>query len=390
MASTVFANGMEVSCKAAAGKTICAFPDVCFTPPQTPATPPGVPIPYPNTGLASDTADGSKKVKIGGKEVGLKNKSNFKKSSGDEAGSAPKKGVVTSKNTGKVYFNSWSMNVKFEGENAVRHFDLTTNNHAGSVPGDTPTWPYIDRMAMGQVKPCVQERKEVQEKCKVDNDGNVKCPDASGYHTAQQANDTAREALKKAEESGVGVAVAQANKTAAQAAANESHMQYSKDVRDDKCNKAARCMLVPWDKKKCCKPQTPHHLVFKASFKKGGKARPGCDGYDADKAPCICATGGASSGTHGLIHAKQKDQMVKRLGGRLPNADDTWKCGRAERVAAQAVHDLFPQCSRRCIQAQLRSVHQKMGVDAGTQVGMVTAGASQESLAPLKAAFRSP
>ncbi len=36
---------------------ICAFPDVCFTPPQTPATPPGVPIPYPNTGMASDTTE---------------------------------------------------------------------------------------------------------------------------------------------------------------------------------------------------------------------------------------------------------------------------------------------------------------------------------------------
>ncbi len=37
------------------GQSICAFPDVCFTPPKTPATPPGVPIPYPNTGMASDS-----------------------------------------------------------------------------------------------------------------------------------------------------------------------------------------------------------------------------------------------------------------------------------------------------------------------------------------------
>ncbi|MET0091075.1 MAG: PAAR-like domain-containing protein [Candidatus Thiodiazotropha sp.] len=75
MANKVFANGREVSCKKANGKAICAFPDVCFTPPQTPATPPGVPIPYPNTGMASDTTSGSKKVKISGKEVMLKNKS---------------------------------------------------------------------------------------------------------------------------------------------------------------------------------------------------------------------------------------------------------------------------------------------------------------------------
>src|SRR5215510_5961968 len=99
---------MEIACKAAAGKAICAFPDVCMTPPQTPATPPGVPIPYPNTGMDTDTSDGSTTVKVGGQEVMLKNKSSFKKSSGDEAGAAPKKGLITSKNMGKVFFNMWS------------------------------------------------------------------------------------------------------------------------------------------------------------------------------------------------------------------------------------------------------------------------------------------
>ena len=90
MANDVFANMMEISCKAAAGKAICAFPDVCFTPPTAPPTPPGVPIPYPNTGMASDTTSGSRTVKITGKEVMLKNKSYFKKSTGDEAGCAAK------------------------------------------------------------------------------------------------------------------------------------------------------------------------------------------------------------------------------------------------------------------------------------------------------------
>ncbi|MFL6607213.1 MAG: hypothetical protein ACJ8HF_03165, partial [Pseudomonas sp.] len=52
MANEVFANNMEVSCKAADGKSIACFPDVCFTPPQAPPTPLGVPIPYPNTGMA--------------------------------------------------------------------------------------------------------------------------------------------------------------------------------------------------------------------------------------------------------------------------------------------------------------------------------------------------
>lgn len=138
MSNDVYANGREVSCKVSGAKSIAAFPDTCFTPPLTPATPPGVPIPYPNTAMASDTSEGSKTVKVGGQEVMLKDKSCFKTSTGDEAGSAPKKGLITSKIKGKAYFVSWSMDVKFEGENVVRHMDMTTHNHMSKMPGNTP------------------------------------------------------------------------------------------------------------------------------------------------------------------------------------------------------------------------------------------------------------
>ena len=149
MANKVFANGREVACKKAAGKTICCFPDVCFTPPdKVPPTPLGIPIPYPNTAMATDTAKGSKKVKISGGPIMLKNQSFFKKSVGDEAGVASKKGLITSTNRGKAYFVMWSMDVKFEGKNAVRHLDLTTNNHMSAMPGNTPPWPYLDSMAV--------------------------------------------------------------------------------------------------------------------------------------------------------------------------------------------------------------------------------------------------
>jgi hypothetical protein len=157
MADDVYANGMEVSCKAGPGKSICAFPDVCFTPPQTPATPPGVPIPYPNTSMDSDCSDGSTSVKVSGQEVMLKNKSYFKKSTGDEAGCAPKKGMVTSTNTGKVYFTAWSMDVKIEGENVVRHLDVTTHNHSNPANEFAP-WPDCARArpsTENKIKPCV-------------------------------------------------------------------------------------------------------------------------------------------------------------------------------------------------------------------------------------------
>ena len=108
--------------------------------------------------MATDTTDGSSTVKISGQEVMLKNKSYFKRSTGDEAGCAAKKGVVTSVNMGKVYFTMWSMDVKVEGENVVRHFDMTTHNH-GSIPGNTirgciPTkWTFLRFNLVARSKP---------------------------------------------------------------------------------------------------------------------------------------------------------------------------------------------------------------------------------------------
>ncbi len=128
--------------------------------------------------MASDCTNGSTTVKISGQEVMLKNKSYFKRSSGDEAGCAPKKGIITSTNMGKVYFNAWSMDVKVEGENVDRHFDLTTHNHA-SPPGQTPPFPEIEGMAVGVIvvncksdwTPC----QKAQAKAKVEA-MNKKCP----------------------------------------------------------------------------------------------------------------------------------------------------------------------------------------------------------------------
>jgi hypothetical protein len=168
---------MEVSCKKAAGKSICAFPDVCMTPPQTPATPPGVPIPYPNTGMASDCTDGSSSVKISGQEVMLKNKSYFKKSIGDEAGCAPMKGVMTHKNTGKVFFSAWSMDVEVEGESVVRNLDLTTHNH-GSYPTNSPTWPYLDKAQFAKGGVC----HGVDKKYALQPHSRSKCPKGSAAH----------------------------------------------------------------------------------------------------------------------------------------------------------------------------------------------------------------
>lgn len=64
MSNNVYVKGRKIACKAADGKSVAAFPDVCLSPPSPPAGP--VPIPYPNTAFAKDTQNGSKTVKIAG------------------------------------------------------------------------------------------------------------------------------------------------------------------------------------------------------------------------------------------------------------------------------------------------------------------------------------
>jgi Domain of unknown function (DUF4150) len=128
MGKNVFANGKEVSCRKDDNKSVAAMPDVCLSPPSPPAGP--VPIPYPNTAMASDTTDGSKTVKIGDDEIGMKNSSSYKQSSGDEAATKTfGMGVVSHNIQGKMKHAAWSFDVKIEGMNAIRHMDLTTHNH---------------------------------------------------------------------------------------------------------------------------------------------------------------------------------------------------------------------------------------------------------------------
>ena len=83
MGKNVFANGREVSAGKDDNASFGAMPDVCLSPPTPPAGP--IPIPYPNFSKASDTNNGTRTVRIGGKQVSIKNSSNYKKSNGDEA-----------------------------------------------------------------------------------------------------------------------------------------------------------------------------------------------------------------------------------------------------------------------------------------------------------------
>lgn len=126
MTSTVFANGMGLSHEKSGGMSN-VFPDVCKTP--APPAPP-IPIPYPNMGKSSDAASGSSTVKVQGASTMLKG-SNYKMSTGDEAGSVG--GVVSGKIKGKCEFMLYSFDVKIEGKNACRMGDMLTHNDKNAV-----------------------------------------------------------------------------------------------------------------------------------------------------------------------------------------------------------------------------------------------------------------
>lgn len=141
MTSAVYANSREVSHKGSSGE-IAAFPDVCKTP--SPAGP--TPIPYPNVGMSSDLKQANKvdgKATAGNKAAkklqkiavdsiaknsGLKVKSAtaavlmgnsvYKKSTGNEAGTAAIKGTASSTTRGPAAFHAAEApNVKIYGKN---------------------------------------------------------------------------------------------------------------------------------------------------------------------------------------------------------------------------------------------------------------------------------
>jgi hypothetical protein len=143
VADTVYANGRAVSCKSSGNKVIAGFPDVCLSPPSPPAGP--LPLPYPVSSNASDMTSGSSTVKISGDEIMLKDKSYYKKCTGDEAATKSLgQGAINHALSGKVYFVSWSMDVLVEGENVVRHLDMTTSNHASPMANESVPFPGIE------------------------------------------------------------------------------------------------------------------------------------------------------------------------------------------------------------------------------------------------------
>ncbi len=123
---TVYTNNRSNIHKGSGDKAVAGAPDVCKTPVGSAV----VPIPYPNISQSSTLKKGSKSVKINGQPAALKG-TTFESSNGDQAGSV---GGIVSGVTGKeTEFISYSFDVKIEGQNAVRHADMTTHNKKNTM-----------------------------------------------------------------------------------------------------------------------------------------------------------------------------------------------------------------------------------------------------------------
>ncbi len=426
MSMKVFANGREIAGKASDGKSIACFPDVCISPPSPPAGP--IPIPYPNTAMASDTTSGSKTVKLHGKEAMLKDKSYFKKSTGDEpATNNFGAGVITHKITGKVFFASFSMDVFIEGENVVRHLDLTTHNH-GSVPGNTATWPYLALPSGAMSLACHDEAKKEYKACEdfaPHRPGGKDACEIAGANVAKKTGvNTARKARRLAAQvAGKGIAPASVDQK-----------EYEKASA---CLQARRCQLAAIEptgrQTGCCQGQTAHHLVLASSLHdrgRGGRKRDkesgkfltsipieGIKDYRQGKAPCVCVEGtNQNHGTHGRMHTFTSYLAATTPGGKeelplsktvvssiLGKVDEiepdapirqtqlqtvvksgtdykintetlTYKQARDQSIAAMQTCFADAGCSTQCLQAQIDAYHNQCGINDETKIRKLIEG----------------
>jgi len=152
MTATVTVNMRTVVHKSSSG-IASAFPDVCKTP--APPAPSPIPIPYPNISKSSDTSKGSKKVKMDGNSIMLKD-SEFSTSTGDEAGTAGGN-IITNKTKGPASFLMYSFDVKVEGKNVPRQLDIMVHNK--SAISGTPPFPCMQPGGMGPLITTDEEEK---------------------------------------------------------------------------------------------------------------------------------------------------------------------------------------------------------------------------------------
>ena len=247
----------------------------------------------------------------------LKDRSAFKQSTGDEAGCAPKKGLINSKIKGKVYFLAWSMDVKVEGENVVRNLDLTTHNHACKPANGAVPTAHIANMSDAAKAACDKQITNVQNACK--GQSTKKCT--------------------------------------------------------PECRAKQKCILVPKGKAKesCCKPDTTGDHVFEdhwiwkdddtlmPDFKHLGKKKKGSRQYEKpggpyDGAPTLCANKSRYAKIHGAGHGARGVREDERIGKSMSytQARQISLDGlKAQCAFAKDTSGADPECDEECFKQQI-------------------------------------
>ena len=201
---------------------------------------------------------------------------------------------------------------------------------------------------------CENQSKDIKKKCgdPIDKD-KAKCPNPTALDSAK-AEHAAACALSPGGDR-------EAKKAAATVKVHAAHEDYAVALNNNECTKALQCALVPYDKGNdgaCCPGCTPDHLVPASQFGPGrGKNHAS---YKATKAPCMCATGGAQTATHGLLGKGRTDYMVKN---NVPvnsyskswTVADSCKCGATSAAEVSG-------CDKDCLEAQLKKGHEDMKV----------------------------
>jgi hypothetical protein len=137
-----------------AGGQALATPDTCHIPaPPPPAGPGGIPTPFPNTAMLSNTDKATKKVLMGNKGVVVED-SEVPRTMGDEPGVSnlpTPKGLMSQKNMGKCVFKTYSGKVKAEGKGVVTHTATTAHNGDGNMnmPAGTHMAPSQTKVLVG-------------------------------------------------------------------------------------------------------------------------------------------------------------------------------------------------------------------------------------------------
>ncbi|WP_127958460.1 PAAR-like domain-containing protein [Serratia microhaemolytica] len=397
MSTHVYINNHEACSKSSRGASNGAFPDPCWSPPSPPAGP--VVIPYPNSSKASDLTKGTSTVFIKRSMVAKEDRSYFATSTGNEgATQAFNKGVATSKITGKTYFVKWSQNVKFEGCCVPRDIDLTTHNH-GSKPGNSATFPYLSKREIK--KHCKKEQHEILSKCKPNDK-----PAKEGWHWTQDHCEGLNKKFISQDQAVIeSAAKLQNNNSAIQIqrflsdprilkkalditpspividGISYTHEQIRKQRKDllnnlikeqekaaekNPCLKARKCQLVPYSlngkqaaekdklesstQKGCCTAQTGHHLVYGSMVKD-------CPDYKHNLAPTVCVEGNSwHKGSHKTIHEIMDEKLLNHIKQNGP----LMKMDEAVELAAEAHEEVFPNCSKECIKAQLNGYYNQL------------------------------